>query len=340
MPLSRPTRPVLLLASLLALASCRSRGEGGARDRAFLGEGQRPAAFDFSHPLQSLRLDAGDAAARAGSFAWQGRVEWTAYKPGVAPIHAVERHRLRQLATGDFHVDAEIDPGTDPSAVTGREVVYAGRMTYARGQWAPFRERPSDGGHDARRFRDDSFRAAASLAELLGPSLRATPAGDATVLGRAARRYALALAEGVAPPAQKAPQGLPDSGYDADTRRHLAFLEGRVPTSASGELVLDAETGVPLEVELRAAFTERDDRQLRVEALVDARVTALGAGVEPVRAPEGALTDERKPKGVARALEAAGLRKRGAPAAERAEPEEEDEEGQGDEAPRGRRETP
>jgi hypothetical protein len=63
-----------------------------------------------------------------------------------------------------------------------------------------------------------------------------------------------------------------------------------------------------------------------------ARVTALASAVQAVSAPDRALPDERKPKGVARALEAAGLKKRGAPATERAQPEEESDEEPGEEA--------
>jgi hypothetical protein len=71
-------------------------------------------------------------------------------------------------------------------------------------------------------------------------------------------------------------------------------------------------------VTLRGAFSQQSDPQLRAEVALDAQVRALGAGVAAVQAPRGALADDRKPKGVARALEAAGLRQRdgGAPSGE------------------------
>jgi hypothetical protein len=342
MPRARPTRSLLVLASVLAVAACERRGDRDARARAFSAKETRaPAAFDFSRPLEALRMSADEAAASEGSFAWEGRIEWTVSKPGAAPVRAVEQHRLRQLATGEFHAEAEIDPGADAAgpdagSATGREVIYTGGMTYARTRWAPFRERPSDRGEGARRFRDESFRAAASLLDLLGPALEASAAGETVVLGRPARRFALTL--GGAAPKRSAPppEGLPDGGYDPDTRRHLAFLEGSVPAAAAGELVLDARTGVPLAVELRASFTERDDPQLRADVALTARWTALAGAVAAVRVPDGALPDERKPKGVARALEAAGLRKRGAPASERGQPDEESEDEPPEEAPAGR----
>jgi hypothetical protein len=303
------------LALLVASAGCRGRSDADARERAFAaGRDAAPAAFDPEKPLAALAIPADDAASRLGSFAWEAKVSWSAAKPGAPAVRATERHRVRQLASGEFEAQADLDPGTGPGAETGKQVVFAGGMTYARAKWAPYRERPADRGRDARRFRDDSFGAAAAVAALLGPSLRAAPAGEDTVLGRSAKRYALSFAP--APPSAppSPPDGLPDGGYDADTRRHLDFLDGRLPTAAQGQLVLDARTGVPLAVELTAAFAQRSDPQLEVKVELSAAVTALGARVAAVAAPQGALPDERKPKGVARALEAAGLAKRRAPA--------------------------
>jgi hypothetical protein len=312
----RSARRAAVLAALLAAASCRSRGDGDARERAFASKQQEgPAPFDFDRPVEALRMTAADASAREGSFAWEAQVDWTVAKPGAPDVRAVERHRVRQLATGEFTADAQVDPGGGPGSVTGREVVFAGGMTYARGRWAPFRERPAAGRDGAGRFRDESFQVAGAVADLVGPGLRADAVGQATVLGRPARRYALSLASGAAPRASRPPAGLPDGGYDADTKRHLAFADGRAPTAARGELVLDARTGVPLAVDLEASFTERGDPQLRADVKVAARMSALGGAVAAVEAPKNALPDERKPKGVARALEAAGLKKRAAGAA-------------------------
>ena len=54
----------------------------------------------------------------------------------------------------------------------------------------------------------------------------------------------------------------------------------------------------------------KGDPEARVRVDVDGRLTALGGAVAPVEAPRNALPDERKPRGVARALEQAGLRKK------------------------------
>lgn len=322
----------LLAAGAGLLAACSSRREERPRAAvpgrsAARGAGQRPAADDLEHPLQALRASADEAAARAGSFEWEARVTWTVAKPGVPPVRATERHEVRQLASGDFEVTMDLDPGTGPGSETGRRIVFSRGMTYARGRWAPFRERPADRGQGARRHRDESFRLAADLADLYGPALSVEPAGDARFLGRRARRYRLSLA-GAMPREVLPPAGLPDAGYDADTRRRVDFLQGRVPAAVEGELLLDAETALPLYVAMKGAFSQKNDPQLRADVELAAEVKALGDLVAAVTPPASALPDERKPKGVARALEATGLRKPAAGAQE--EDEGEGEPGQGE----------
>jgi hypothetical protein len=329
----RMPRRLLALALVTAVALSTSGGCSRSSDRDLRAKalaaapgGAQARAVDLERPLEALRLSADDAAARAGSFAWEAQVSWTVARPGATPVHLVERHRVRQLASGEFEVSADLDPGAGPGSETGKQVVYAGGMTYARGKWAPFRERPTDRGRGARRARDESFRMAADLADLYGPALSAEPSGEVSYLGRRARRFVLSLTSAPPPKPRPPPPALPDGRYDDATRKRLDFLDGRVPTALSGELLLDAATGVPLSVSLRGAFSQQSDPQLRADVELDAAVRALGGDVPAVKPPRGALADERKPKGVARALEAAGLRQRDAGAAgaeeEAAQPDE------------------
>jgi hypothetical protein len=312
-------RPSLLLAAALALAC---RGDG---DRTLPGQGGAgaPAAFDWSRPAAALAMTADEAAARLGSFETEAAVRWTVDRgPASRPVAASERHRVRQLAGGEFEAESQIDPGGGPGTETGRTVIFTGGTTWARSRFAPFRERPTDRGRDARRFRDESFRLAGDLATLYGPALQLRPGADGSALGRPAKRFLFALDRAAAAPARPAPP--PGRSDDPDTKARLELLEGATPLAADGELVLDAATGAPLAVRLRGAFAAAADPQLRVEVDLDARVAALGSLVGAVRPPPGARPDERKPNGPARALEAAGLRERGKPpaAGERAVPEE------------------
>ncbi|HEX9307181.1 MAG TPA: hypothetical protein VF894_06800, partial [Anaeromyxobacter sp.] len=131
-----------LLAALAALAVACSRGQGADRAAGPTASTPRAAAgFDWEHPAAALDLGAEDVAARLGSFDWSAAIEWTVSREGdeARRVRAVEHHRVKQSATGEFEVKAEIDPGLGAGSETGKELVYAGGMTYARARYAPFR---------------------------------------------------------------------------------------------------------------------------------------------------------------------------------------------------------
>ena len=154
---------------------------------------------------------------------------------------------------------------------------------------------------------------AADLLSLAAP-WKLVPAGDATALGRPAHRFAFSL-DGEA--RRHEPARPPrDGGPDEDTRRRFAFLDRREPLGLEGELFADAASGAPLKVHLKASFRARGDPSTRTEVELSAQVKALGGAVAAVAPPREVLPDERKTRGVARALEAAGLRKRGQAAEE------------------------
>lgn len=301
------------LAVLVALSfACSEGADGGAAGDRTGPAPAPPAAFDWERPTAALDLLPEEIAGRLGSFEWTAALEWSVSREGddARRVRVVERHRVRQSASGEFEAGADVDPGLGPGSETGKEVVYAGGMTYARARFAPFRERPTDHGRDARRFRDESFLAARSIARLLGPSLELRPAGDTQVLRRPARKLSVALARGApAAPRPPAARAAPEAPLDEDTGRRRAFLAGLRAQSASGELVLDAATGAPLRVRLAAAFAVEGEPRARVSLELLAQVKALGAEVAAVVPPRGAQPDERKAAGVAGALEAAGLKK-------------------------------
>ncbi len=328
--MSRRALTLLALSGLAALAAC-SRGASTSTVAALPAEagsagGGTAPPLDWEHPALLLAMDAGEAARRLGSFEWAGAASFTVttQADSSSRVHVAERHRVRQAANGEFEADAEIDEGRGPGGETGKHVVFSGGLTYARAQFAPWRERPTDHGRDARRFRDESFTMAGDLARLQGPALVLAPAGETQFLGRTARRYTLALAR-EAPPAVAGndPRVFATGGVDEETGRHLAFLDGRVPLAASGEVLLDDRTGVPLKARISGAFSVKDDPRLRVQVEVAGEVKGLGPKVAAVVAPRNALKDSRKPPGVALALERAGFKSREKAAA--AEPADEPE---------------
>lgn len=313
MGISRTTSATAL-ALAAALLACSRAPDAEGRRRLLSAEDEEVAAgpFDFARPGAALHLDAEEVARRLGSFEWTAAIEWSITREGddALRVRAVERHRLRQSVTGDFEILADLDPGLGPGSETAKHVVFAGGMTYGRAKHAPFRERPTDRGRDARRFREESFGAPLALARLHGEGLTIEPAGEATVLGRAAKRFRLTLAkaadEPAAAPSRRA--GAPEP--DEDTARRRAFLEGRIPHTAEGEILLDASTGAPLRFRLSSVFGVKDEPKVRATVEILAQVRALGGEVPAIVPPAGALPDERKAAGVAGALEAAGLRKK------------------------------
>jgi hypothetical protein len=140
------------------------------------------------------------------------------------------------------------------------------------------------------------------------------------VLRRRARKLTVSLAPGsAAPAAAAAPAGAPD---DPDTRLRRVFLDGLRARAATGEVLLDAETGVPLRTRLSVTFAVEGHPAAGATVELLAQVKALGGEVGAIRAPKGALPDERKAAGVAAALEAAGLKKAPDENKGRAEPAE------------------
>lgn len=317
---------IALALGLAALAACSRSAPTATVAGLPAGAGVTAAPIDWEHPALLLAMDAGEAATRLGSFEWAGTASFTVttQADSASRVHVAERHRVRQAANGEFEADAEIDEGRGPGGEAGKHVVFSGGLTYARAQFAPWRERPTDHGRDARRFRDESFTMAGDLARLQGPALVLAPAGETQFLGRTARRFTVTLAR-EAPPATAGsdPRAFATAGVDEETRRHLAFLDGRVPLAATGEVLFDERTGVPLKARISGAFSVKDDPRLRVQVEVAGEVKGLGPKVAAVVAPRNALKDSRKPPGVALALERAGFKSREKAAA--AEPADEPE---------------
>jgi hypothetical protein len=185
--------------ALAVLAGCSRGAPPPVAEGLAAAGGGTPVALDWDHPAALLSMDAGEAARRLGSFDWAGTAGFivTTQADSTNRVHVTERHRVRQLADGDFEADAEIDEGRGPGGEAGKHLVFSGGLTYARGQFAPWRERPTDHGRDARRFRDESFTMAGDLARLQGPALLLAPAGETQFLGRTARRFSVALARGL-----------------------------------------------------------------------------------------------------------------------------------------------
>lgn len=300
---------LLVFASAGAGCGACMRAEDKAAKKRLFTPGEDKSSFegfDWADPRAVLSVTAADAASRLGAFEWEGKVSWSVQKAGQK-LAIRERHVLRQAANGDFEITADLDPDLGKGSETGYEIIWANRTTYAHGKWAPWRERPTDRGRDAMRYREEGFGLLADLGRLYGASLLLRPAGESSHLSRPARRLSFALGPDTAEAAEKEKIDYPEGGPDTDTRRRLAFLKDRVPVKLEGEILADAATGVPMKVELRGAFKVKDDPSVTAQVELVASVKSLGKpGVAPPKEPQ---PDERKPRGVMSALDTAGLKR-------------------------------
>ena len=104
-------------------------------------------------------------------------------------------------------------------------------------------------------------------------------------------------------------------GLDEDSARRQRFMDQRQPKGLSGEVVVDAATGVVLRAHLDGTLavpgsTGVAPAQLRV--VLDQRIKDVGKPIS-LQAPEGHLPDADKPEGIADALDRFGIPRKGAP---------------------------
>lgn len=150
------------------------------------------------------------------------------------------------------------------SADHGRETTFTGGKLYLRPRYQRWHARAPEAPDEPAALRDAYFAAVAATWDLVGFAAELSDRGPAEVAGRAGRRIEIRRA--------------PSPG--APPREELAqrqWRTGRVVEALAGEVVLDADHGVPLAAKLAGtvAFT-RDGRRFAMAVTLDAEVTALG----------------------------------------------------------------
>ncbi len=166
------------------------------------------------------------------------------------------------------------------SADYGRETIYVPNKTggtlYLRPRYQRWHERTPETPEEPVQLRDAYFEPVAATWELLAPGAELTDRGPAQVAGRAGRKIEIKLA----PEAQK------PTGEQVDQRR---WREARTIDAVAGEVVLDADKGVPLAVKLSGAVGfQKDGKRYTLKVSVDAAVSGIGT-VASIAAPP---TDE------------------------------------------------
>lgn len=169
------------------------------------------------------------------------------------------------------------------SADYGREAIYLDGRLYLRPRYQRWHGRAPETASEPDELRDHYAGAAGATWDLLAPGVELTDRGPVQVGGRVGRKIQV----GRSPTPAKNP---------AEPLAQRGWRETRTIEAVTGEVVLDAESGVPLAVKLtgKLGFT-RDGRRFAMAVAVDTAVTGIGAAVAIAAPPAGEVvaTPER-----------------------------------------------
>ncbi len=150
------------------------------------------------------------------------------------------------------------------SADYGRETIFIGGKLYLRPRYQRWHGRLPEAPDEPVRLRDAYYEAIAATWDLVGFAAELTDRGVVQVAGRAGRKIEVKRS----PSAEKPPR---------ETLDQRKWREGRSIEALAGTVVLDAEHGVPLSVELTASVGfSREGRSFIMKLVLDSKVSAIG----------------------------------------------------------------
>jgi len=158
------------------------------------------------------------------------------------------------------------------SADYGRETTFVDDRLYLRPRYQRWHARAAEAPDEPSALRDQYFEATAAVWDLLAPGAELSDGGKVEVAGRPGRKIIVRRSsEPSAPPAEPVAQ--------------RKWREGRSIEAVDGEIVLDADKGVPLAVKLtgRIGFS-RDGRRFAMNVSLDSSISGLGTPA-PIATP-------------------------------------------------------
>ena len=165
----------------------------------------------------------------------------------------------------------------------GREVIFTGGKLFLRPRYQRWHGRAPETADEPVALRDGFAAPIAATWELFAPGAELTDLGAATVAGRATRKIAVKLS----PTPAKNP---------AETVTQKKWREARTIDELAGEVMLDAEKGVPLSIQLTGSVGfMRDGRRFKMRVQLSATISALGTAATITAPPDGEVvaTPER-----------------------------------------------
>lgn len=159
------------------------------------------------------------------------------------------------------------------SADYGREALFVDGMLYLRPRYQRWHGRAPEHPDEPLAIRDSFFTPIAATWELVAPGAELTDQGTTQISGRSGRKIAVKLAPAV-------------GEIPAETLTQRKWREKRSIEALTGEVVLDADKGVPLAVKLTGTVGfSRDGRRFAMKVEIDASASAIGQPVEIAAPP-------------------------------------------------------
>ncbi len=153
------------------------------------------------------------------------------------------------------------------SADYGREVTFVDGKMYLRPRYQRWHARAPENPEEPTVVRDSFFEAIGATWDLLSPGVELTDGGAVEISGRAGRKVIVKLAPSPRPPR-------------TETLTQRKWREKRAVESVAGEVVLDAESGLPLAAKLAGTVSfSRDGRRFSMKISVDGKAAAIGQPV-------------------------------------------------------------
>jgi hypothetical protein len=272
--------------ALCAAACGRSKGVSDQDLTGLVVEARKPdAAIDVGRAARDP-VELGRALARPY------RMMLAALGPHSVAVNSVITVTEAGQPVSDLSDHAQIDNGTGGayhaiytnSADYGRETTFSEGKLYLRPRYQRWHAREPEAPDEPAELRDHYFDAVAATWDLVAPAAELTDRGPLEVAGRAGRKIEIARS---GDPRDPAPE----------TVAQRKWREARSIDEVAGEVVLDAERGVPLAVKLtgKVGFL-RDGKRFAMAVSVDSAVSGVGTASVIVPPGEGDVvaTPERR----------------------------------------------
>ncbi len=154
------------------------------------------------------------------------------------------------------------------SADYGREAVFVGGKLYLRPRYQRWHQRAPESPEEPEQLEDQFAEPVAATWDLLAPGAQLSDGGAVQVAGRAARKITIAPAAAMKKP-------------PAEPLAQRKWRETRTIDGLTGEVLLDAATGVPLAVKLAGTVGfMRDGRRFAMQVSVQSDVSDIGKAAD------------------------------------------------------------